>query len=308
MNKYEQLLKQMEDIIFSEDDYDLEEAVQAFNPALTSIPFTNETLKNRFLKDLENKVQEFVEQTSDYNSDKISNLINNNLDIIYMPSRIINHNLEKFFKDSYVSDHKDFITILREVQICALQSEWRLAKQLSELLKGANENSFIGLTTKKNLILLEGEISQVQYQIQLNELTEENQELFEKARSGEIDKITFAKQQKINQAELEQIQISIEQNEKYTLYNSAALEYRADKIITGEGNIYLKEEALHAQDEYKQLEIKSSLKEDELSYLHGDISEAEYNAAQISAQQKLDMLEKTIENRTNGNLRPVKPR
>ena len=296
MDKYKQLLEQMIEIMFSEDNNDLENAVQAFDPKLTSIPFTNETLKNRFLKDLGSKVQELVEQTSHYNSDKFSNLISNNLDISYMPSRIINYNLESFFKESCVSDYKDFITILREVQISALKSERRLVKQVSELLKGENENTYAGLTTKKNLTWLDSDIHHVQFQIRRDELLKENQELWEKARNGEIDTVTFNKLRKINEVKLEQVEIDMEKAEKFTLYNATALEYRASKVI-GKENVYAKEETLHAQDEYKRLQIESSLKEDELSYLQGGISVAEYNAAQISAQQKLDILEKTIENR-----------
>ncbi len=309
MDKYNEFIDQIVDVMLSRDENDLEEAMYDVDPSLTHIPLANKT---KFLKDVGQKLQEAIEQGSSFRIDNITNLIQDqNADSnygIYMSSRLMSSNLEKLFKASWIKDNKDFIDVLRDVQLSALRTDRNLAKQFSELLKGGNEETGIGLITKKSIFLLDGEMNRIRCQRTIDKLSQEMAELDEERKNGEIDVATHVKQRNIKQAKFEAAYLAMETNEKFTDFNVCALQYKADKAA-GKINPTMKEQSVEARNEYNKLAIEESLKQDEISYLEGDISLAEYQEAEKQAQQQLDMLEKRINARTtNANVNSGKTR
>lgn len=298
--KMKQLIEQVENIMYSGDEYECQEALKDFDVKLTSAALMNDSAQKFFISALKQSVEQYINQRSDYRQEGILERMTDQMSFQIMPSREIKENIDRLLKNKKYKDLSDFIALMSDIELIALKYELGLAKEFENKTQDSlnKDETYFGLYHKKNTTLLKGDIRDVQFRKEIKSISEQQANLQESYKNGEIDKLTFVKQSRILQLQLEMAYLNADQSKLFTLYNALALDNQTQTVV-GNKPRYNKEYILSLKYDCDIKGYEVQLKLNEYAFAEGNITLEEYLETEKEIQGEIAKVENYTRNQNS---------
>lgn len=292
-NRVEELLKDLEEIALCNDEDKLEELLNCFDYKQTSIPFVNESIMNQFMSKLKYELEKYINNDYYYNEKYFNDFMKQNSQITHdlSLSRVISHNIKKLLSSENIIRNVPFCEMMRDIEKNCLKCDLEKVKKYKEALPENLKTDITGLSANLNMVLLQGDISEITIQQNMNNFAKKQVELQEKMKNGEINAIQYSQENKVLMLQFETASMQLDAHKKFTYIQFRTIDNQINNKAGLEPN-FDHQEILYDNKELEKMNAEIELKGYEILFASGDMSIEEYLQEKTEIMQKIEKIER----------------